>query len=131
MRQLLEVFIKNAKAQALADAIKAAKPRSIESIFSSDHKNCINHQNNTIRFTAFDHGRVDEAIEKLNRAELHLTQALAALHRFDGLSKRELLLAANFTHGYIYMLNEFMQQNSVRPPSVKKRHEVNIKAVAA
>lgn len=131
MRQLLEVFIKNAKAQAFADAKKAAKPRSIEPVFSSDHKNCINHQQNLIDLIQVDFKRIHTASIQLEKARDLLVSSLASLEGFEGLSKRELLLAANFVHGYIYMLNEFMYQNSVRPPPAKKRNTVNIKAVAA
>ena len=110
MRELFQEFVKNAKAQALADTKKAAKARCIESVFSSDHKNCINQQQNLIDLIQVDFKRIDMASLQLEKARALLISAMASLEGFEGLSKRELLLAANFTHGYIYMLGEFMRQ---------------------
>jgi hypothetical protein len=114
MHKSVQNFILTAKAIALADAQKHAKARSIESVFESTHENCINHQQKFIDLLAIDFERIDIASQQLEKAREHLLGAMAALDGFSGISKRELLLAANFTHGYIYMLGEFMRQKQER-----------------
>ena len=118
MRNLVQAFIKNGKAQALLDAQKRAKTHSIQSIFSAQDTNSINYQQNLIELMQVDFKRIDLASLQLEKARALLVSAMASLEGFEGLSRRELLLAANFTHGYIYMLGEFVrqkQENTAKP----------------
>lgn len=114
MRELVKQFILNAKAQTLIDVQKRLKSDPIQSAFSQTHENCINQQSNIIDLVRADFERMDIASAQLEKAREHLVGAMASLEGFEGLSKRELLLAANFTHGYIYMLGEFIRQKQER-----------------
>jgi hypothetical protein len=114
MHKSVQNFILTAKAIALADAQKHAKARYIESEFESTKENTIFNQQKFIDLLATDFERIDIASQQLEKAREHLLGAMAALNGFDGISKSELLLAANFTNGYIYMLGEFMRQKQER-----------------
>jgi hypothetical protein len=116
MQHLLKTFISTAKAIALVDAEKARKARYIQSAFDNAGENSIMRQRNLIDLIKVDFEKIDMASAQLEKARTHLVGALAALDGFDDISKRELLLAANFTNGYIYMLGEFIRQKQIQTP---------------
>lgn len=111
MRQHFTAFLQNANAELSATLEKRRKERLQASINPTPEKeNSIFHQENRIRLSKIQLEQIQSAMPQLGSAQESLVYALAALEGFEGITKRELLLAASFTHGYIYMLNEFMRQ---------------------
>lgn len=124
MSTLYDAFLQQLRATPQENKLKAAP------VFNDDDANSIFHQKNTIRLNKIEHGRIVMAVAECERASEHLQSAIAALKGFEGIDASQLWMAANFNHAYVYMLNEFLYQNSVRPAPVAKRHDVNIKAAA-
>jgi len=77
----------------------------------SDSVNTIFNQQKHICLSKIDLEKVQIALVQIDEAKKHLIGAIAALQGFDGISKRDLLIAANMAHGYDYMLQEFLHQS--------------------
>lgn len=101
-------------AQEILDAINQALPFNQFTPLKNaptDSVNSIFNQQKHIRLNKIDLEKVQVALTQIDEAKKHLIGALAALQGFDGISKRDLLVAANMAHGYDYMLQEFLHQS--------------------
>lgn len=89
-------------------------PQKQKGIFEGSKENTIFNQSSVVQLNAIQLERIALAEVELEKAAVALMGAQAALVGFDDLSKRDLSLAQNFTHGYIYMLRELVYQNKIR-----------------
>lgn len=105
--------------KTLSQVVKELRPNhqsfrdNASGAFSEAGKNSIFHQKSVVSLNAVAFEQLAIAELKLQEAALALMAAEDALVGFDEISKRELGLASNFTHGYIYMLREFIYQSKV------------------
>lgn len=73
--------------------------------------NSICHQAYRPQLTNVQLREVQAAIEYLSKSRTSLMSAMAVMEGYKHISKRELLLAASFCDGYIYMLEQHLIQN--------------------
>lgn len=100
-------------------AVFKPKPKA-GAVFAGSETNSIFNQKEVVPVTAIQMERLAMAEAELQKALHSLMSAEAALVGFDDIEKRELRIAQNFTHGYIYMLREFVYQSKARREAVLK-----------
>lgn len=111
MRESVQDFIKVGKALILEQSKKQAIAReNSRNSVGRQNQNSIFNQQNSIGLQKSELYQIQETAKHLKIARAELVSALACLQGFEGINKRELLLAASFTDGYIYMLQELMRQ---------------------
>lgn len=109
--------------KTLSQVVKELRPApyspkdNASGAFSEAGQNSIFNQKSVVSLNDVAFEQLAIAELKLQEAALSLMAAEAALVGFDEISKRELGLASNFTHGYIYMLREFIYQAKIRRES--------------
>lgn len=102
------------KAQNILKAIAAVgqiiSPVKTDQFLMDSENSIFNQQKRICNLSKVDLEKVHLALSEIDEAKKHLMGAIAALSGFDGISKRDLLIAANTAHAYDYMLQEFLHQ---------------------
>ncbi|OQW67959.1 MAG: hypothetical protein BVN34_09135 [Proteobacteria bacterium ST_bin12] len=106
------------KAQNILKGLVSSKPKKsvvepVSKVQGGDlaRENSIFNQQKLICLSKIDLEKVQIALMQIAIARDSLVSAMAALQGFEGISKRDLLIAANMAHGYDYMLQEFLHQS--------------------
>ncbi len=106
------------KAQNILKGLVSSQPKKsviepVSKVQGGDlaRENSIFNQQKIICLSKIDLEKVQIALIQIDLARSALVSALAALQGFEGISKRDLLIAANMAHGYDHMLQEFLHQS--------------------
>jgi hypothetical protein len=106
-------------------AVFKPKPKAA-AVFAGSPQNTIFNQKALVDINAIQLERIALAEVELEKAAIALMGAEAALVGFDEIQKKELSLAQNFTHAYIYMLREYVYQAKIRREAAAQTPKVRV-----